>query len=336
MLVVYWRRSDFFCNSSRHLMFSGPTSTSSMRSNGLSLPKSQSRRWDLPVPRWSTSTMSRSRRTRPNGPAEEVYKSTADVPGPPAMRNSGSGALFRLMAGTRATNSSILRPCGAPGSSAISKLPHSAGKASIRAGCSSRQGCNVSLPPADCAASGSPKRSPANTPSRIMRRAGYMVTGCARNSIPVVLGRSPAAQAIHSGTTGSVSGGLIAILRVVFLAMDAARLLVGLVMQLGALAAGHHTIGLGAYLDSIQVGLARDEPAGLGPGEFTARHTVVDACSLVLLAGIHARRAGLYRSGGNHRQGCNQDRLVHDFLPFLRRGRKFGRLSLTTARRRWR
>ena len=50
--------------------------------------------------------------------------STADVPGPPAIRNNGSGFLLRLMAGTRATNSSMLRPLGCSGFSGTLTLAH--------------------------------------------------------------------------------------------------------------------------------------------------------------------------------------------------------------------
>ena len=96
------------------------------------------------MPRWSTRMMSRSRRTRSKAPADEVYRSTAEVPGPPAIRNSGSGFLLRLMAGTRATNSSIVRPSGSSGFSATRSSPHSAVSASMRAGCSSRHGLSVS------------------------------------------------------------------------------------------------------------------------------------------------------------------------------------------------
>ncbi len=48
------------------------------------------------------------------------------MPGPPANRNSGSGDLRRLIAGTRATCSATFRPPGAAGFSGTSRVPHSA------------------------------------------------------------------------------------------------------------------------------------------------------------------------------------------------------------------
>ena len=96
-------------------------------------------------------------------------------PGPPAIRNSGSVALFRLMAGTRATNSSILRPVGLrrgfrePERCRIGRQRQHA-RGMLEAAGFERRARVAALRPRTCAAK---PRNPASTRSRIMRRAGY-------------------------------------------------------------------------------------------------------------------------------------------------------------------
>ena len=79
---------------------------------------------------------------------------------------------------------------------------------------------------------------------------------------------------------------LAAILRVVFLPIDAARLLAGLVLQPGAFAAGDHAVGLGARFGAAQVDLARAQPARFRARELATGHAVVNTARLPSLAVI--------------------------------------------------
>ena len=64
------------------------------------------------MPRWSTSTMSRSRRTPANTDTAAQSSGSRPGPGPPAIRNSGSGLARVATAGTTATRSSMRAPAG--------------------------------------------------------------------------------------------------------------------------------------------------------------------------------------------------------------------------------
>ncbi len=188
------RRSDFFDRSSRHWMFSGPTSTWSMRSKNILIA-------ELAVEPMRTAgaalidqhDVAIAAHAIERRSTHEVYRSTAEVPGPPAIRNSGSGALLRLIAGTRATNSSILRPSGSSGFSATSKRAafgrqrqHArrdarAGRVSVRVG-ESRPGLPAAVrtrvPPEGQVAS-----CGAQDTIHGLRPEIKLATGCARNSI---------------------------------------------------------------------------------------------------------------------------------------------------------
>src|SRR5260221_402711 len=66
------------------------------------------------------------------------------MPGPPASTNNGSGCLWRLIAGTRATRSVMCRPPGSPEFSGTLRSPHSASTTLTFAGSSSWQDVSVS------------------------------------------------------------------------------------------------------------------------------------------------------------------------------------------------
>jgi len=72
--------------------------------------------------------------------------SSADWPGPPARKNTGSGAGSAVFAGTRPMRSSITRPFGAAGFSGTFRLAHCAPKTSAMAGFFRSQSLNVSSP----------------------------------------------------------------------------------------------------------------------------------------------------------------------------------------------
>ena len=84
---------------------------------------------ERPVPRWSTSTMSRSLRTSTSSAASGPSR-VAACPGPPARMNSGSGRGESVLAGSTATASLIVRPCGSARFSGTSSSPHCAATAS--------------------------------------------------------------------------------------------------------------------------------------------------------------------------------------------------------------
>ena len=82
---------------------------------------------DLPVPRWSTSTMPRSFITSLNTGASPGKVATAAWPGPPARKNTGSAAgSLLLLGGIQATLSAMLRPPGLLRSSGTSRVVHCA------------------------------------------------------------------------------------------------------------------------------------------------------------------------------------------------------------------
>src|SRR4029453_8984418 len=83
-----------------------------------------------PVPRWSTSTMSRSLRT-PVSAAANGPRKLAAWPGPPARMNSGSARGCSVLAGRTATKRLILRPSGLSRFSGTSSEPHWAASGSF-------------------------------------------------------------------------------------------------------------------------------------------------------------------------------------------------------------
>ena len=91
------------------------------------------------------------------------------------------------------------------------------------------------------------------------------------------------------------------------LPMDAARLLIRLVLQVGALAAGHHAVGFGATLDPVQMHLAGGEAARLAHGQLTVLHAIRDALTLILLAGVIPGRVGERGTRNHDGQGREHD-----------------------------
>src|SRR5882757_4303184 len=69
------------------------------------------------------------------------------MPGPPARTNRGSGCLWRLMAGTRATRTRMDRPPGSAGFSGTLRSPHSARTMATFEGSSSLQAVRASSDP---------------------------------------------------------------------------------------------------------------------------------------------------------------------------------------------
>ena len=82
--------------------------------------------FDSPVPRWSTSTMSRVACTSANSPGSQPKASVPAPPGPPATAKNASGSGDSACAGTTATRRRICRPVGSDRSSGTSSIPHRA------------------------------------------------------------------------------------------------------------------------------------------------------------------------------------------------------------------
>ena len=82
-----------------------------------------------------------------------------------------------------------------------------------------------------------------------------------------------------------------AVLGVVLLSIDATRLLIRFVLQVGTFARSDDTIGFGAGFDTHHMRLTCSETTGLRACEFAARYSVVDALALVMFSLVQARRA---------------------------------------------
>ena len=111
-------------------------------------------RFEPPVPRWSTSTKSRSWFRALKVESDQANDSVAEPPGPPARRKSGSGIGSGDLAGTRTTRSSISLPVGSDGFSGTPSDPHSAGRAASVHGRIGRSPSRRSMPPAGSLAVG--------------------------------------------------------------------------------------------------------------------------------------------------------------------------------------
>jgi len=92
-------------------------------------------------------------------------------------------------------------------------------------------------------------------------------------------------------------------LGVVLLSIDATRLLIRFVLQVGTFARSDDTIGFRAGFDTHHMRLACNETAGFGACEFAARHSVVDALALVMFALVEARRARCCGTRKSQRKG---------------------------------
>jgi hypothetical protein len=92
-------------------------------------------------------------------------------------------------------------------------------------------------------------------------------------------------------------------LRVVLLAMDPARLLIGFVLHVDAFARGDHAIGLGATLDAVEVNLSGGQTTRLARGQLAALRAIHDALALMMLAGVVTRSGRENRPGNQHGQG---------------------------------
>ncbi len=132
-------------------------------------------------------------------------------------------------------------------------------------GCSRRQGLSVSGGSASAAAQR--RRSREILPGRKVASCGAQDTRS--RAAPGIQSRlrrvREMKRAVSCDTCPSASAVLrsVAILGVVLLAIDAARLLIRFVLQMSTFAPGHHAVGLGAPFDAIQVHLAGGEAAGL-------------------------------------------------------------------------
>jgi hypothetical protein len=91
----------------------------------------------------------------------------------------------------------------------------------------------------------------------------------------------------------------VAVLSVVLLPIDAARLLIRFVPEVTAFSSGHDPIRFGAGFDTVQVSLAGGEAACLRASELAVRYAVVNPPTLVVFALVDSGRA--CRNGG--RQG---------------------------------
>ena len=87
--------------------------------------------FDPPVPRWSTSTMSRVAWTSANNPGSQPKNAVPARPGPPASAKNASGSGVSASAGMTATRRPIIRPDGFDRSSGTSKTPHTAGAVAV-------------------------------------------------------------------------------------------------------------------------------------------------------------------------------------------------------------
>jgi hypothetical protein len=94
---------------------------------------------------------------------------------------------------------------------------------------------------------------------------------------------------------------LVAVLRVVLLAMDAARLLVRFVLQMSTFALRHDAIRLRSVLGTVQMNLSGREAMRLAHRELAVLHAVHDPFALVMLALVVPRRAGRCRAREDHR-----------------------------------
>ena len=82
--------------------------------------------FDPPVPRWSTTTMSRVAWTSANNPGSQPKTAVPASFGPPASAKNASGSGVSASAGMTATRRPIVRPDGFDRSSGTSKIPHTA------------------------------------------------------------------------------------------------------------------------------------------------------------------------------------------------------------------
>ena len=141
---------------------------------------------DLPVPRWSTSTMPRSFMMSLNPGASPGKVATAACPGPPARKNTGSAAgSLVLRGGIQAMLSATVRPPCLLRSSGTAKVVHCASSGSpCGNGDGSEHGLNCRLPrvrsllASDCGAAAfcvQPAASVAATASDSMRGRVFMV-----------------------------------------------------------------------------------------------------------------------------------------------------------------
>src|SRR5574343_135639 len=113
---------------------------------------------------------------------------------------------------------------------------------------------------------------------------------------------------------------VVVVLAVMLLAMDAGALRVLRLMQAGALAAGHDTVGLGAVFHVIDMLLAAFQAIGFALGQAAGGNALVDALLLVGLALIDARRIGLGEGQRRQNDGKEGDGLdgFHVFLQWFR------------------
>src|SRR5205085_7891831 len=98
----------------------------------------------------------------------------------------------------------------------------------------------------------------------------------------------------------------------------------------------HHTIGLGAALDTIQVYLSSGQALRFAHGQFAVLHAIRDALALVVLAGVVAggvrvRRAHHYQTEGQT-QADQHVRLLHDFLSCGPTHDEFGSVEINNGR----
>jgi hypothetical protein len=130
--------------------------------------------------------------------------------------------------------------------------------------------------------------------------------------------------------------GSVPILRVVLLTMDAARLLVGFVMETRPLASADHAVGFDATLDAVQVYLAGSQATRLPHRELTVLHAVDDALTLMVLTRIEPWGIRERGRGDHHGQCCPEHRSLHEILLLSALAGKSGVLPGTTPRGRWR
>jgi hypothetical protein len=105
-----------------------------------------------------------------------------------------------------------------------------------------------------------------------------------------------------------------AILRVVFLAIDAARLLVGLVLQPGAFAAVTTPSDLARASARFRCTWPAARRRASGRVSSPIHHAVVDARALVVLARIEAGVPAITGAVTMTARAGKQDRLLHDSL----------------------
>ena len=122
------------------------------------------------------------------------------------------------------------------------------------------------------------------------------------------------ARAIHATVMIEI------VLTIMLLLVDTAAFDILRFVQAGALATGHHTIGLGASFHVLDMLLATLHAVRFALRQSAGGHPLLDTLLLVGLTLIDARGIGLGKNSGRQKKGKYGDSLqmlLHDFLLFV-------------------